>query len=100
MERTRLVRRREVKEAAAGASKRLSDLVKEQTRLLEEELAKPFLDREVLVVRRFSDGTHNTTLARVIGVSLSYTGFRLVGEFIDLATGLPVETHILIDEVT
>ena len=100
MERTRIVRKREVKDAAAAAGKRLSDLVKEQTRVLEAELAKPFLDREVLVARRASDGSHHTILARVIGVSVSYTGFRLVGEYIDPVTGLPVETPIMIDEVT
>jgi len=99
MERTRIVRKREVKDAAAVAGKRLSDLMKEQTRLLEGELAKPFLDREVLVVRRVADGSHGTFLARVIGVSVSYTGFRLVGEYIDPVTGLPVETPIMIDEI-
>lgn len=100
MERTRIVRKREVKDAAATAGKRLSDLMKEQARLLEAELAQPFLDREVLVVRRTSDGSHHTILARVIGVSVSYTGFRLVGEYLDPRSGLTVETPILIDEVT
>lgn len=99
MERTRLIRKREAKAAAVDAMKRLSDLFRQQTHLLEADVAKPFIGRDAVVIRQVSTGQLANLLVTVTSVSLSYTGFRLVGEYIDPVTGLTMETPILVDEL-
>lgn len=98
-ERTRLIRKPEAKAAAAVAMRRLSDLIKQQTALLEADVATQFIGRNVFVARTVSNGAATNLLATVTSVALSYTGFRLVGEFIDPVSGMTVETNILIDEL-
>jgi hypothetical protein len=98
LDKRRLIRKREVTVAAKDATQRLSQLIKEQTARLEAEVAAGFVDRTV-VVTRLCGGRSFAVPVRINGVSISYTGFRLVGEFIDPVTELTRETTILIDEL-
>ena len=98
MDKRRLIRKREVTAAAKEATSRLSRLIKEQTTLLEAEVAAPFVDRIVVVNRMCGDKMYSVTTL-ITAVSLSYTGFRLVGEYIDPVTSLTRETPILLEEL-
>ena len=99
MDKRRTIRKGEVAAATKDAMGELSRRFKHLSEALAAELAAPFIDRTVLARRVIASGEATEVPIRVTGASLSITGFRLVGEWIDPVTSLTCDAALTIEEI-